>query len=160
MQTHTTTTQARVGGRGALRIGPRSVVALGFTALACAGLAAPASAGAHEYKTTLTITREGAAIGHCREGAKGCVFWHGEVNSEVRKCEDGRRVVLFKQQRGADRKLGTALSEKSGGWGLNAPTNGRVYAKVKPGEGDGYVCRADRSRTLRNGAPINPPHGL
>jgi hypothetical protein len=63
------------------------------------------------------------------------------VKSEVRKCERGRRVVLFKQRPGADRKLGAALSAYSGGgdakWGVdlrpaqNVHWGDRLYAEVK-----------------------------
>jgi hypothetical protein len=63
----------------------------------------------------------------------------------------GRRVILFKQQPGADRKLGVAKSNVSG-WGAGtAPIGGRVYARVSPKMGDGFVCRADRSLTITHG---------
>jgi hypothetical protein len=32
-----------------------------------------------------------------------------------------------------------------------APQRGRVYARVTPKVGDGFVCRADRSRIIKNG---------
>jgi hypothetical protein len=82
-------------------------------------------------------------------------LYHGPVNSEVRECEGGRRVVLFKNRPGADRKLGTARSPESGpdrgSWSLLIPgelLRGDVYAQVGRKVGDGYVCRADRSKTL------------
>jgi hypothetical protein len=59
MKAHMITTQARVEGRGRMKIGPRSVAALVLTALACAGLAAAAFAGVHKYDTELTGTYEG-----------------------------------------------------------------------------------------------------
>ena len=69
-------------------------------------------------------------------------------------------MILFKQRRGADRKLGSDRNKKLGEdadpadpgwftWGLRAPVDGRVYARVTPKVGDGFVCRADRSRTIK-----------
>jgi hypothetical protein len=82
-------------------------------------------------------------------------LYHGEVNSEIRECEGGRRVVLFKLRPGADRKLGAARSESepdSTPWGLWLPPGelqrGDVYAAVRREVGDGFVCRADRSKIL------------
>ena len=43
--------------------------------------------------------------------------YHGYVMSKVRTCERGRRVVLFRQRRGADHKLG---SDRTNGHGLFA----------------------------------------
>jgi hypothetical protein len=119
-------------------------------ALACAGLAAAALAGVHKYDTRLTIAR----------GGGGFVFdvWHGEVKSERGKCQRERRVVLFKQRPGADRKLGTARSAGAGpdegSWSLDlhrenlaevAQVDKGKYAKVRRESGNGYVCRADRA---------------
>ena len=118
-----------------------------------------ASAGVHKYDTKLTITRE------LVPGPNGEVFWHGFVKSDrdrnpeyhyakaVRKCMEGRRVVLFKQRPGADRKLGTDRSNfdpdaNKGKWGLLARPVHLVYARVRAKVRDGYVCRADRSKTV------------
>jgi hypothetical protein len=101
----------------------------------------------------------------------GLVPWHGGLGSEVRKCVEGRRVILFKQLPGPDRKLGSDRSKKLGEaadaadpgwfrWWIWASMDGRVYAKVMPKVRDGFVCRADRSRTVVNGkAPLvgGPP---
>jgi hypothetical protein len=81
---------------------------------------------------------------------------------------NGRRVILFKQRPGADRKLGadrsaggdpTIVSSRSGDWRVSAPKGAldhgdRTYAKVTPKVGDGFVCRADRSRTIVNGVGV------
>ena len=144
MRAHMSTTQARVGRRGRMRTGPRWVVALGLTALACAGLAPAAFAGVHKYDTELKIARDSSK------------FFHGEVKSAVRKCEGGRRVVLFKKRPGADRKLKSVRSPRSGPdrgkWGVvldgKLHRGNRHYAQVKRKSGNGYVCRADRSKTL------------
>ena len=66
---------------------------------------------------------------------------------------EGRRVVLFKQRPGADRKLGTDRSRfrsmaRGCFWQVvvhRATPTRRVYAKVRRKERDGFVCRADRS---------------
>jgi hypothetical protein len=98
------------------------------------------------------------------------VPWHGGLGSEVRKCVEGRRVILFKQLPGPDRKLGSDRIKQLGEaadpadpgwfrWYRWASMDGRVYAKVMPKVRDGYVCRADRSRTVVNGRawiPKNP----
>ena len=128
-----------------MRIVPSSVGALGLTALACAGLAAAAFAGVVKYDTSVTIV--GDAGGHVFHG-----FNH--LKSEVSKCERGRRVILFKRRPGADRqKLGTDRTDRQGGWLIRVNPSrfhrgDRIYAKARPKVGDGYVCLADRSRTL------------
>jgi hypothetical protein len=66
-------------------------------------------------------------------------------------------VVLFKKRPGPDRELGydrnTEFHTKAprSSWYVVAPLDGRVYARVTPKVGDGFVCRADRSRTIKNG---------
>jgi hypothetical protein len=116
-------------------------------AVAVSAIAVPAaSAGVHKYDTRLTIARDG-----------GGGFYHGDVISEVRKCERGRQVTLFKKRPGADRELGTVRSGYSGGshasWGFVIPRaklhrGDRHYAQVTRKVGEGFVCRADRSKTL------------
>jgi hypothetical protein len=112
------------------------------------------AAGVVHYDTKLTITHEGHV------GTLG-QLWHGKVLSDsdhnpgydpanwVTKCMDGRRVVLFKQRPGADRRLG---SDRSGGrngahgtWGVRVHRDlgNRVYARVKSKVRDRYVCRDD-----------------
>jgi hypothetical protein len=96
-----------------------------------------------KYDTELTIA----------EGSRGRLY-HGRVLSqpEVRKCMEGRRVVLIKQRPGADRKLGTSRSQWGDGeghWRVVIPQTGaRVYVKVRPKVSDRFVCRADRSETI------------
>jgi hypothetical protein len=73
---------------------------------------------------------------------------------------DGRRVILFKQRPGADRRLATLRSQfrphyGRGDWGMPRVRHGhdRVYAKVTPRVHDEFVCGGDRSGPLRR-------HGL
>jgi hypothetical protein len=136
-------------------IGPRSVAALGLTALACAGLAAAAFAGVHKYDSHVSLTWEaphkGTALVHA--AALG-------VESKVRKCEPRRRVILFKQRRGPDRKLATTKTffdrdygDGTGNWGMRPPEGtlhrgDRLYVKVERKVlDDGDVCLAARSNT-------------
>jgi hypothetical protein len=118
-------------------------------ALACAGLAAAAFAGVHKYDSKLTIS------GDPHVEKPGRTIFHGKVKSPFRKCEGGRRVVLFKQRRGADRKLGSERTPEQEGidrgtWSIGADVDSGVYAKVRRDHdrnpsGNGYVCRADRA---------------
>ena len=109
-----------------------------------------------KYDTELTITTERGFLYHGsvlsdRDGNPGY-----DPAKAVRECMDGRRVILFKQRRGADRRLATLRSEfrpdyGRGDWGMpRGPGMGhaRVYAKVRPKVSDGFVCRADRSPTI------------
>ena len=107
----------------------------------------------------------GRAGPHLKSPHPGLVPWHGGLGSEVRKCRDGREVILFEQRRGPDRKLGSDRNKKLGedadpadpgwfSWLIWAPRGGRVYAKVMPKVGDGFVCLPDRSRTIVNGWPF------
>ena len=119
------------------------------TLMVAAGLigamAAPASAGVHKHDTRLTITFDFHRS------------FHGELKSKVHKCELRRRGVLFKDRRGADRKLGANEShtgpDAADDWWIRVhgpiQHNDRVYAKARRESSDGYVCRADRSETIR-----------
>ena len=122
-------------------------------AVAVAVIAVPAaSAGVHKYNTKLSFNwdrpHDGTALFH---GG-----WGG-AQSKVRKCERRRRVILFKQRPGADRKFATSES----GYGIRqlygggCPPKGtvhrgdRLYARVKREVlNDGDVCRGARSETL------------
>jgi hypothetical protein len=140
--------------RFALVIG---VAAVGVMALGAQTVTAQTAAqppAVVKYDTTLTITHEAPY--------KGTALWHGGVASEVRKCTDGREVILFEQRRGPDRKLGSDRNKKLKEnadpadpgwftWGLRAPVDGRVYARVTPKVRDGFVCLGARSLTLTNG---------
>jgi hypothetical protein len=125
MRARTTTIAIMIG------VATAGVMALG---------AQTAAADVVKYDTKLTITKD-----------RGFIY-HGLLGSEVRKCERGRWVVLFKQRLGADRKLGTDRTgaPRPGGkrtsWGwIEARRVPGVYAKVRPKVGDGFVCRADRA---------------
>jgi hypothetical protein len=118
------------------RLGDSGVAAAGVMALGAQTAAAP---GVVKYDTTLSVTKDGGGD------------YHGWVKSEVRKCMEGRRVVLFKRRPGADRRLGADRSKflrryGLGLWEVLADRNygHRVRAKVEPKVRDRFVCRADR----------------
>ncbi len=123
-------------------MGKRFVIVIGVAAAGVMALGAQPAAAVPTYGTHLTITAD-----------RGPLF-HGFVKSEVRKCEDERRVVLFRQRPGPDAELGTDRSEPTshhfGGWGVKVPraqAGWRVYAKAKHKVREPYVCLADRSET-------------
>ena len=137
-----------MGKRFAILIG---VAAAGVMALG-AQTGAAASEGVVSYGTKLTIYKDYAEL-------------HGEVKSKVRKCTEGREVILFRKRPGPDRKLGATRSGpqwESHNWrvsvkGLktNGSPVGRVYAKATPKVGDGFKCRAGYSRVVVD-CPCHP----
>jgi hypothetical protein len=140
----------RAHTKGKHEMGRRFAIVIGVAAAGVMALGAQTAAAAPDavkYNTKLTITHEGH---HTNRG----VLWHGGLRSEARKCVEGRRVVLFKERRGPDRKLGNDRNQFRHNaearwftWKVVAPERGRVYAKAK----ETPVCRADRSRTIENG---------
>ena len=88
---------------------------------------------------------------------------HGSVKSEAKWCERGRRVVLFKQRPGADRRLGPArishhigahhdspgaiwnawVAPRAHGWQVYAEVRRRVRVRHR------LVCLPARSPTHR-----------
>jgi len=116
-------------------------------AVAVAVIAVPAaSAGIVKYNTHLTVTKDrgGNYHGKVRSDSDHNPGWGGDA---VRKCMEGRLVILFKLRPGADRRLGAARSDRHGYWKLwqNRDYGERVRAKVKPKVRDRFVCRADRA---------------
>jgi hypothetical protein len=125
------------------RLGKRFAIAIGVAAIGVMALGAQTATAAPEivkYDTKLTLRLHN----HDR-----FIYW---VQSERRKCERGRRVVLFQVRPGADRKVGTARSEHRSG-----PRRGEAvitarkggapawYAKVSREVHDEFVCGGDRS---------------
>jgi len=144
----------RANGRAG-QMGKRFAIVIGAAAgvMALGAQTATAAPDVVKYDTKLTVTKD---RGH---------WYHGLVQSDrdrnpeydpanaVRKCMEGRRVILFQRRSGADRKLGTDRSEfvprdgRQGRWGLvldRSYDHDRMYGKVRPKVGDRFVCRADR----------------
>ena len=130
-------------------MGKRFAILIGVAAVGVMALGAQTAFAAPTYNTRLTIF-EGRV-----HSIGGFVYSGGG-----KKCEVGRRVTLFKQQPGADRKIIAKRSGRgwpettgppAGAWGTgpqgSLPVKGgwRVYAKATPKVGDGFVCRGDRS---------------
>jgi hypothetical protein len=154
----------RAPTKGKHEIRKRFAIVIGVAAAGVMALGAQTAAPAQavvKYDTKLTITHE----------AGDPAGWHGRVLTDRKECMGGREVILFKRQPGADRKLGTDRSffdshgwisgtlpdatpvyGPVGGWGVKpAPLDGRVYARVTPKVGDGFVCLGARSLTITNG---------
>jgi hypothetical protein len=132
----------------------RFAIVIGVAAVGVIALGAQTGAQVPDvvsYGTKVTIDKDWATL-------------HGEVNSKGgRKCWVGREVIVFRKRPGPDRELGATRSvfrrlhgrhnwevlvkglEKQG---PGRPDLGRVFAKVTREVGDGFVCRADKSRVL------------
>ena len=81
------------------------------------------------------------------------VLFKGVVKSDA-KCIRGRRVILFKVKKGADRLKGRDSTDQRGRWVVDKKrARGRYYARVVQKSGmqmdTAYVCRAARSETIR-----------
>ena len=81
-------------------------------------------------------------------------WWYSLQSERGKKCERGRRVVLFEVWPGADRKLGSARSKYRSGLRqgevlIRARKERRdhtlVYAQVRREVHDKFVCGGDRS---------------
>ena len=138
-------------------MGKRFVIVIGVAAAGVMALGAQTATAAPDvvkYDTAVTISKD-------RD-----IVW-GQVESKVRNCHKLRRVVLFKQRPGADRKLRTVRSSAHqfpspgrSGWRVSDRSiRGQVqrgdvlYAQVPREVHDEFVCRRDRSGPLSH-------HGL
>jgi hypothetical protein len=153
--------EGRLGRRFAIVIGlaAAGVMALGAqtTAAAPEVVGAQTAAAAPEvvkYRTRLLITTERGFLHHGRLLSDRDRNPGYDPAHAVRKCMEGRRVTVFKQRPGADRKLGTRRSRLGRGhgiWGtrfVKAAARAQVYAKVRREVHDEFVCRGDRSGTI------------
>ena len=156
-------------------MGKRFAILIGLAAAGVMALGAQTGAQVPDvvkYDTELTIRKE-MTNGKEHGRFSGTVWSERNPNSVyapdrrnlVRKCMNRRRVILFKQLPGADRKLGadrssggnpTFSSTRSGDWQVAAPEGtlhrgDHVYAKATRKVGDGFVCRADYSRAKKVG---------
>jgi hypothetical protein len=110
-------------------------------AVAVSVIAVPAaSAGVVKYDTSL----KSGHTEHC--------CYHGRVASKVSKCERGRRVVLYKQQPGADRKVDHDRTGKDRWWSFAKRGTGDFYAKATRERHKGFVCLAARAPTVNFGS--------
>jgi hypothetical protein len=117
-------------------------------------LAQPAAAAPDvvKYDTYLTLTKDGGGNYH------GFVLSDSDRDraydpaTAVKACMEGRRVVLWKTQPGADRRIGTELSYFEpdfidGYWWMHTghDWDDRVRAEVRPKVRDRFVCLPDRA---------------
>ena len=108
-------------------MGKRFAIVIGVAAAGVMALG-PQTAGARpevvKYDAKVTIHRIKAGAGP---------YFHGSVESKVRKCMDGRRVVVFKKRPGADQKDGhcpNAPRERGGPAGGSTSTLGTLRGKI------------------------------
>jgi hypothetical protein len=129
-------------------MGKRFAIVIGVGAAGVSALGAQMAAAAPnvvKYDTKVTIGEHfSAPPNHQR--------FRGSVQSKVRKCERGRRVVLFEVRRGADRKVGAARTKpRRGEWAITVRQEpGEIpedawYAIVSREVHDEFVCGGDRS---------------
>ena len=104
-------------------------------------------AGAHtkSYKS-------GSSYGYPTSGAE---FVVGDLQSSNVKCEPGRRIKLFLERGGADRKVGTTRTNSTGFWEIKADLQkGKRYymrasRKNLGPSGHRHICKAYRSSALK-----------
>ena len=131
----------------------RFAIVIGAAAAGVMALGPQPAAAVVTYDTRLQITTERGFLyhGNVLSDSDRDREWHPAT--AVKKCERGRRVVVFNKVRGRDRVLGhrrSVLSTQSpkGVWGWDRwvrKHGGHVYAKVRPKERDQFACRADRT---------------
>ena len=80
------------------RLGKRIAIVIGVAAAGVMALGTQTAAALPHYHTAVTINHIDSC---CVDRSAG-----GRVSAEVRKCLSGRKVVLFEQRPGADRRLG------------------------------------------------------
>ena len=133
-------------------MGKRFAIVICVAAAGVMALGAQTAAAA-TYNTKLTIKFDGGVFyGHVCSDSGGARYCGNAGGGE--KCEAGRRVTLFKQRPGADRKLGKPRnSQRDGYWAVPHLAENGVYATVSPKVGDGFVCGGDRSRTMFSSWP-------
>ncbi len=132
-------------GGGGILMAKRFAIVIGVAAAGVMALGAQSAAAVVKYETQTTITQP---------WSPPHMSLLVSVLSEARKCELGRRVVLFRQRPGADGRIGTGRTTEpwrgSGAWIFHfhrAQVGWHVYAQVRRKVRDQFVCRPDRSRT-------------
>lgn len=113
-------------------------LALGLCALAISGVAV--QAGDRDIVNS-RVTLE----------VKHNVRFKGKVRSPASDCSVGRKVLIFREQKGRDDKVGKAFADEAGKYVVKVPgQNGRrVYALVRRTKTPlDTICRPDRSRTV------------
>lgn len=80
--------------------------------------------------------------------------FHGDVDAEVPQCVPLRKVQLYREKNGDDKRLGTDQTDGTGEWAITEASDGFVlksgayYAKVNASLVGGKRCRKDLSRIV------------
>ena len=122
-------------------MGKRFAIVIGVAMAGVMALGAQTAAAVVEYDTKLLKITQDRYSG-----------FHGDVKSQVGKCERERRVVAFRQRPGPDLWLHTERTGGSGSWDMalaRSKVGWKVYAKVRHRVRDQFICRSDRSETYR-----------
>ena len=92
--------------------------------------------------------------------AEQALRFHGKVVSPKAACEQGRKVKLKRETAGKDQVMGTSTTDAQGRWevqisGFAGVSLSHFYARVRRrAEGTAgtiFVCRPDKSRSIRPG---------
>jgi|GEM_PF-3574285 len=75
--------------------------------------------------------------------------FHGTLKSSRRACLGSRKMTLYRQKSGPDKKLGTDKSEDKGGWSI---VIGRKHVRA----GSYYVTAAARGKCKRAKSKVIP----
>jgi hypothetical protein len=140
-------------------MGKRFATLIGLAATGAMALGAQTGAATEGFTYESKVTIDGSVSRTHGLRLSGSVESGGE-------CVYRRRVIVFKQRPGADRKLGTTRTYfrkgriHSSSWLMQDAgeegqlpswvegSGSKVYAKVPREVGDGFVCLADRSKNI------------
>ena len=92
-------------------MGKRFAIVIGVAAAGVLALGAQTAAAAPKvvkYDTKLTLSKDGGADYHGRVRSDRDRNPTYDPATAVRRCMEGRRVILFKKRPGADRRLGAS----------------------------------------------------
>ncbi|HKG36317.1 MAG TPA: hypothetical protein VKA89_07780 [Solirubrobacterales bacterium] len=126
---------------------PRGILVLGLTVAVALSAGAALGANVVKIRSKVTIAADG-------------LRFHGKVLSPNAACEQGRKVKLKREVPGKDPVFGTSTTDAQGRWevtvsGFAGVSLSRFYARVRRrSEGTAgtiFVCRSDRSRSIRPG---------
>ena len=126
---------------------PRRILLLGLVAALALSAGAALGANVVKIRSKVTIAADG-------------LRFHGKVVSPKAACEQGRKVKLKREAPGKDPVFGTSTTDAKGRWevtvsGFAGVSLSRFYARVRRrAEGTAgtiFVCRPDRSRSIRPG---------
>ncbi len=115
-------------------------LAAGAAAIAIGLAAAPQALGVTAYETHIGISNHAPAF-------------HGHLDAGSPLCVNNRRVGLYREKSGGDKKIGSTHSDAMGDWSILEDQfvlkSGAYYAKANASlTPAGDRCRKDRSRVV------------